>query len=134
MAQIGVVSDDFPVVITEMDWAPEKYSSSWGKAVTGTAGDKGFGGNFIKIAEEAEVSWLLFTGQELLAQYDDALPDNETFLTDPEACPRPVYRKYLEYEKKEEEQSSSGSGDIEEQSIFVKEKIYILFAFVLLLY
>ena len=87
-----------PVVVTEMDWAPKKYNASWGKAVTGVAGGKGFGANFMRIADETcNVSWLLFTGGELLAKYNDAAPDGNTFLTDPEACPRPVYRKYLYY-------------------------------------
>ena len=91
-----------PVVVTEMDWAPKKYNASWGKAVTGVAGGKGFGANFMRIADETcNVSWLLFTGGELLAKYNDAAPDGNTFLTDPEACPRPVYRKYLYYATQE---------------------------------
>ena len=91
-----------PVVVTEMDWAPKKYNASWGKAVTGVAGGKGFGANFMRIADETcNVSWLLFTGGELLAKYDDVAPDGNTFLTDPEACPRPVYRKYLYYATQE---------------------------------
>ena len=96
--EIGLIAQTHPVIITEMDWAPKKYDpSSWGKGVTGVAGGKGFGANFMRIAEESEVSWLLFTGADLLAKYDDSLPNGDTFLTDPEACPRPVYRKYLEY-------------------------------------
>ena len=96
--EIGLIAQTHPVIITEMDWAPKKYDpSSWGKGVTGVAGVKGFGANFMRIAEESEVSWLLFTGADLLAKYDDSLPNGDTFLTDPEACPRPVYRKYLEY-------------------------------------
>ena len=91
-----------PVVVTEMDWAPKKYNASWGKAVTGVAGGKGFGANFMRIADETcNVSWLLFTGGELLAKYNDAAPDGNTFLTDPEACPRPVYRRYLYYATQE---------------------------------
>ena len=43
------------------------------------------------------VSWMLFTGPELLAKYDDSLPDGQTFLTDPEACARPCYRWFKEY-------------------------------------
>ena len=96
--QIGPVARMAPVVVTEMDWAPKKYDASWGKAVTGTAGGTGFGANFMKIADETgNVSWLLFTSPEYLARYNDALPDGNEFLTDPEACPRPVYRKYLYY-------------------------------------
>ena len=87
-----------PIVVTEMDWAPEVYGKSWGKAITGTAGAGGFGANFMRVADESQnISWLLFTSPDLLAQYDDALPDGKTFLTDPEACPRPVYRKYKYY-------------------------------------
>ncbi len=52
----------------------------------------------MRICDESHnVSWLLFTDGNLLAQYNDAAPDGKTFLTDPEACPRPVYRKYLIY-------------------------------------
>lgn len=87
-----------PVVVTEMDWAPKKYNSSWGKAVTGEAGGKGFGANFMRICDETcNVSWLLFTDGHLLARYNDGAPDGHTFLTDPEACPRPVYRRYQYY-------------------------------------
>lgn len=93
-----------PVVVTEMDWAPKKYESSWGKATTGVAGGQGFGANFMRIADETcNVSWLLFTGGELLAQYNDNAPDGSTFLTDPEACPRPVFRQYKYYATKEYE-------------------------------
>ena len=87
-----------PIVVTEMDWAPQKYDASWGKAITGVAGANGFGANFMKVCDEScNISWLLFTSPEWLAKYDDSAPDGNTFLTDPEACPRPVYRKYLEY-------------------------------------
>ena len=112
-SQIGPVAEMAPVVVTEMDWAPKKYSPShkdangnevfdtrcsFAFAYTGTAGGEGFGANFRRIADETcNVSWLLFTGAELLAKYNDAAPDGETFLTDPEACPRPCYRWYQEY-------------------------------------
>lgn len=87
-----------PIVVTEMDWAPAKYNSSWGKAITGVSGGTGFGANFMRICDESQnVSWLLFTDGNLLAQYDDRQPDGQTFLTDPEACPRPVYRHYQYY-------------------------------------
>jgi len=100
--QIGPVAEFAPVVVTEMDWAPAKYNCSWGKAVTGVAGGAGFGANFMKIADETgNVSWLLFTGPEHLAKYDNDAPDGSTFLTDPQACPRPVYRKYLYYASQE---------------------------------
>jgi hypothetical protein len=87
-----------PIVVTEMDWAPKVYDKSWGKAFTGVAGGKGFGANFMRVCDEScNISWLLFTSPELLAEYDDEAPDGKTFLTDPEACPRPVYRKYKYY-------------------------------------
>lgn len=87
-----------PIVVTEMDWAPAVYNKSWGKAITGVAGANGFGANFMKVCDEScNISWLLFTGPEHLAQYDDSAPDGNSFLTDPQACPRPVYRKYLYY-------------------------------------
>ena len=100
--QILPVAVTNPVVVTEMDWAPTKYNSSWGKSNTGTEGQTGFGANFMRIADETHnVSWLLFTGGELLAQYDDSKPDGQTFLTDPEACPRPIYRRYQYYATQE---------------------------------
>ena len=101
-AQILPVAVTNPVVVTEMDWAPAKYNSSWGKSNTGIEGQTGFGANFMRIADETHnVSWLLFTGGELLAQYDDSKPDGQTFLTDPEACPRPIYRRYQYYATQE---------------------------------
>ena len=101
-AQILPVAVTNPVVVTEMDWAPTKYKSSWGKSNTGEAGKTGFGANFMRIADETcNVSWLTFTGGELLAQYDDSKPDGQTFLTDPEACPRPIYRRYQYYATQE---------------------------------
>ena len=87
-------------MITEMDWADKKYNASWGKAHTGVAGDKNFGANFKKITDDAEnVSWLLFTSPEHLAAFKDepAEDGNYTFLTDPEACPWPIYHWYREY-------------------------------------
>ncbi len=96
--QILPVAVTHPVVVTEMDWAPSKYKSSWGKSNTGTAGGTGFGANFMRICEETcNVSWLTFTDGHLLAQYDDSKPDGQTFLTDPEACPRPIFRQYQYY-------------------------------------
>lgn len=95
------VADIAPIMVTEMDWAPEEYDASWGVSYTGTAGADGFGANFKKITDDAgNVSWLLFTGCEYLAQFVDEEPvDGEeyTFLTDPEACPWPVYHWYQEY-------------------------------------
>ena len=87
-----------PILVTEMDWAPAKYDCSWGKATTGVAGGIGFGANFKYIMDKTEnVSWMLFTGAEHLAKYKDSAPDGRTFLTDPEACVRPIYRWFKEY-------------------------------------
>jgi len=111
-----------PVVVTEMDWAPKIYASSWGKATTGVAGGKGFGANFMRICDETcNVSWLLFTDGHLLAQYDDTAPDGATFLTDPEACPRPVFRQYQYYATKEYQDLINEPGHvptIKEQPLF----------------
>lgn len=99
--QVMPVATIAPILVTEMDWAPEKYNKSWGKATTGVAGGKGFGANFMRIMDETEnVSWMLFTGPELLAKYDDSKPDGGDFLTDPEACVRPIYRRFQEYANK----------------------------------
>jgi prepilin-type processing-associated H-X9-DG protein len=98
--QVQPVADFAPVIVTEMDWAPERHGKSWGKDSTGTAGGDGFGANFKKIADDCgNVSWLLFTGPELLAQYGNskAPADIVDFLTDPEACPTPVYKWFEEY-------------------------------------
>ena len=100
--QIGSVAKTAPIVVTEMDWAPSKYNSSWGKSNTGTAGGNGFGANFHKLCDDTQnVSWVLFTDMHLLAQYDDQKPDGQTFLTDPEACPRPCYRWFQQYATEE---------------------------------
>lgn len=96
--QVGPVTKIAPILITEMDWAPQSYNCSWGKATTGVAGGVGFGANFKYIVDKAgNVSWMLFTGPEHLAKYNDAAADGKTFLTDPEACVRPIYRWYKEY-------------------------------------
>lgn len=114
------VSQHSPLLITEMDWAPKKYDKSWGKATTGKLFGVGFGANFKYIMDRTgNVSWMLFTGPEHLAQYNDALEYStsymqqaagynkesttykqlveKAFLTDPEACVRPCYRWFQEY-------------------------------------
>ncbi|MBE6238945.1 MAG: glycoside hydrolase family 5 protein [Bacteroidales bacterium] len=99
-AQIMPVAEYAPVMVTEMDWAPAKYDSSWGKSITGVAGGEGFGANFKYIVDNTgNVSWMIFTSQELLAQFDGVpgTPGNYTFLNDPEACPWPVYHWFKEY-------------------------------------
>ena len=98
--QVGPVAKTHPIMVTEMDWAPEKYNASWGKATTGEAGGAGFGANFKLITDnEGNVSWLLFTGQEYMAEFVDVpgVEGEYTFLNDPEACPWPIYHWYQEY-------------------------------------
>ncbi len=97
------VADFAPIMVTEMDWAPEKYNASWGKDSTGIAGGMGFGANFKKITDDAgNISWLLFTSPHYLAQFDSVPPEEGeayTFLNDPQACPWPIYHWYKEYAK-----------------------------------
>lgn len=99
-AEVGAVAAVAPVVVTEMDWAPVKYDSSWGKSTTGIEGGTGFGANFKKLCDDTgNVSWLLFTDANLLADFEDVAPvdSNYTFLTDPEACPWPCYHWFKAY-------------------------------------
>lgn len=98
--QIIPVADFAPVMVTEMDWAPSVYDSSWGKSITGKMFGDGFGGNFKVLADwSGNVSWLLFTGCEHLSRFEDRFPadGNYTFLTDPEACPWPIYHWFKDY-------------------------------------
>ncbi len=96
--RVRCVADFAPVIVTEMDWSPKKYGCSWGKSITGTRGGEGFGANLKFMFDITDnVSWMLFTGPELLAQYDDSAPDGETFLTSPDACARPTYTWFNEY-------------------------------------
>lgn len=102
--QVQPIADIAPVMVTEMDWAPAKYDSSWGKSITGTVGEAGFGANFKYIADNTgNVSWLVFTDCSLLAQFKDeeGVPGAYTFLNDPEACPWPVYHWFKEYASEE---------------------------------
>ncbi len=98
---VQIVADFAPIMITEMDWADEKYDASWGKAHTGTAGGDGFGANFRKIMDDAgNVSWLVFTNADLLADYTGIPPEEGeeyTFLNDPEACPWATHHWFEEY-------------------------------------
>ena len=99
-AQIRPVADFAPIMVTEMDWAPEKYNSSWGKSFTGVVGGPGFGANFKYIADiSGNVSWLIFTECHHLAAFRnvEGTPGEYTFLNDPEACPWPTYHWYNEY-------------------------------------
>lgn len=98
--QVQPVADFAPIMITEMDWAPERHGKSWGKDITGTAGGDGFGANFKKIVDDCgNVSWLLFTSPDLLAQFGNpnAPAKIVDFLTDPEACPTPIHQWYQDY-------------------------------------
>ena len=99
-AQVIPVANFAPIMITEMDWAPEKYNSSWGKSITGEVGGTGFGANFKYIMDRTgNASWLLFTSPHLLAQFKNVAgtEGNYAFLNDPEACPWPVYHWFKEY-------------------------------------
>lgn len=99
-AQISPVADIAPVMVTEMDWAPSKYDASWGKSITGQMLGEGFGGNFKVLADRTgNVSWLIFTGCEYLSAFksEPVAGAQATVLTDPEACPWPVYHWYKEY-------------------------------------
>ena len=99
-AQIKPVANFAPIMVTEMDWAPSRYNSSWGKSITGVVGGTGFGANFKYIADNTgNVSWMIFTSPHLLAQFKDVpgTPGNYTFFNDPEACPWPVYHWFKEY-------------------------------------
>ncbi len=98
--QVMPVASFAPIMITEMDWAPEKYNSSWGKSITGEVGGTGFGANFKYIMDRTgNASWLLFTSPHLLAQFKNVAgtEGNYAFLNDPEACPWPVYHWFKEY-------------------------------------
>lgn len=98
--QVKPVANFAPILITEMDWAPSKYASSWGKSITGTVGGKGFGANFKYITDNSgNVSWLFFAGIENLPNFVDEPGEegNYTFLNDPEACVWPCYHWYQEY-------------------------------------
>ncbi len=100
---VGCVAATRPVIVTEMDWAPKKYESSWGKGVTGKSGKDGFGANFRKIADDSgNVSWLVFTNVEKLAEFDAkaAKKSGDTFLTDHQACPWAVWHIFRRYAEK----------------------------------
>lgn len=99
-AQVKPVANFAPIMVTELDWAPAKYDSSWGKSITGIVGGTGFGANFKYIADkEGNVSWLIFTSCHLMADFKNVpgTPGSYTFLNDPEACPWPTYHWFREY-------------------------------------
>lgn len=89
-----------PILVTEMDWAPEDYNASWGKSITGRMLGEGFGANFKYLADRTgNVSWMIFTGPEHLARFDGVAGSagNYTLYNDPDACLWPVYHWYKEY-------------------------------------
>lgn len=99
-AQIKPVADFAPIMVTEMDWAPSAYNASWGKSITGTMLNIGFGANFKLLADNSgNVSWLIFTGCDLLEKFKDepGTPGSYTFQNDPEACPWPTYHWFKDY-------------------------------------
>ena len=100
-SSIKPVADIAPIMVTEMDWAPEAYNSSWGKSTTGVVGGAGFGANFKYIADNSgNESWLVFTDAAKLAEFKDETPASGTaysFLNDPEACPWQTYHWFKEY-------------------------------------
>lgn len=124
-AQVKPIADIAPVMVTEMDWAPAKYDSSWGKSITGSVGEAGFGANFKYIADNTgNVSWLLFTDCSLLAQFKDVegVPGAYTFLNDPEACPWPVYHWFKEYASEDVSEGELMAIEV----VGLKDKIEIL--------
>lgn len=98
--QIAPCAEIAPILVTEMDWAPKKYEASWGKSITGQMLGAGFGANFKLLADNTgNVSWMLFTGPELLERFD-GVPGSEgkyTLYNDPDACLWPTYHWFKEY-------------------------------------
>lgn len=97
------VAQTNPIIITEMDWASEKFKGrTWGSSITGTAGGQGFGANFKRIMDETgNVSWLTFVWDYDLAAFDPSHDsDPSDFLYDPESGVYPVYRWFKKYRQK----------------------------------
>lgn len=89
-----------PMLVTEMDWLPKKYESSWGKSITGQMLGQGFGANFKLLADRTgNVGWMIFTGPEILARFDGKAGSegNYTMYNDPEGCIWSAYHWYEEY-------------------------------------
>ncbi len=111
-SRMGDTPDQYPIMITEMDWSNGNiyYSTSssgstsnwtWGQGLTGTAGGSGFGANLHYITDNmGNASYMIFTGQEYLANFID-VPSTTgvyTFYNDPEnSCLWPTYHWYQEY-------------------------------------
>lgn len=97
-AQISPAAKIAPIMITEMDWAPKKYNKSWGKSYTGEAGGSGFGANFKWLADhEGNVSYILFTAPNDLAEYTGNPGSQTQYLIDPKGCPWQIHHWYEEY-------------------------------------
>ncbi|MDE6395047.1 MAG: glycoside hydrolase family 5 protein, partial [Duncaniella sp.] len=89
-----------PILVTEMDWLPSVYKASWGKSITGKMLGSGFGANFKLLADRTgNVSWMLFTGPELLKNYNGVAgtEGNYTMYNDPDGCIWAGYHWYQEY-------------------------------------
>lgn len=100
MSQIEPCARIAPMLVTEMDWMPSKYQASWGKSITGKMLGAGFGANFKLLADRTgNVGWMLFTGPELLKNYDGkpGSDGNYTMYNDPEGCMWPSYHWFEEY-------------------------------------
>lgn len=118
-----------PILVTEMDWAPEEYNASWGKSITGRMLGEGFGANFKYLADKTgNVSWMIFTGPEHLARFDGVAGSagNYTLYNDPNACLWPVYHWYKGYAGDQMPEPSKvslvlspRSGDIESEHIMM---------------
>lgn len=89
-----------PILVTEMDWLPSKYNASWGKSITGQMLGAGFGANFKLLADRTgNVSWMIFTGPELLARFDGKAGSKGHYnmYNDPDGCIWSTYHWYMEY-------------------------------------
>ncbi|MCD8302252.1 MAG: glycoside hydrolase family 5 protein [Prevotellaceae bacterium] len=121
--QIGAAADQYPLMVTEMDWSNGTLypGYTWGQGVTGTAGGTGFGANFKYITDNAgNVSFLVFTGQEHLAQCDGSEPREDeayTFYNDPEnSC---LYTAWHWYETYAEKKEGTDHGDVTALSLSI---------------
>ena len=99
-AQIEPCAAFAPILVTEMDWLPSVYEASWGKSITGKMLGAGFGANFKLLADRTgNVSWMLFTGPELMKNFDGKASTNGkyTMYNDPDGCIWSGYHWYKEY-------------------------------------
>ncbi|MCQ2229693.1 MAG: glycoside hydrolase family 5 protein [Bacteroidales bacterium] len=99
-AQITPAANIAPILITEMDWAPESYGKSWGKSVTGEAGGHGFGANFKWLVDNlGNAGYILFTDPWDLADFPKYGKENlaTNYWNDPRGCPWQIYHWYKDY-------------------------------------